>query len=379
MITLDEAARLRAARSQQAGVVSVYLPVPLDLAEHRGLPTKARELAKSAAGDGEATGHRGPPASEADLEWIYRTVAENSSDWLGHTIALFSCGAIGLAEAVPLPGRLPERAVVAAGPYLRPLLAAIQRHPDYRVAIIDARHAWILAISDDQIETVAQRTGAGVPSTGFAGWYGLESHRIQQRIIQLSRQHFRDTMAILQGPDGGTPRPLLIGGQDSEVRQFLAIATRPVTDAVIGTFSVDLQAATPARVRELADPAVAEWARAAEADLVREVLSQPPDTTVTTELAGCLAAIRPGAVGELILADEKVVPGFACAACGAMSPEAADCDCPGPGSTQAPVPDLLELMAGRALDAGGQVTAVREAPFTAAARLRFPVSSGAAR
>ncbi len=375
MITLDDAAGLRAARSEQAGVVSVYLPVPLDLAEHRGLPTKARELAKSAAG--EAAGRGGPPASDADLEWIYRTVGENSPDWLGHTIALFSCGAIGLAEAVPLPGPLPERAVVAARPYLRPLLAAIQRHPAYRVAIIDARHAWILAISDDRIETVAQRTGAGVPSTGFAGWYGLESYRIQQRIIQLSRQHFRDTMAILRGPDGGTPRPLLIGGQDSEVRQFLAIAARPVTDAVIGTFSVDLQTATPARVRELAEPAVAEWARAAEAVLVREVLSEPPDTAVTTELAGCLAAIRTGAVGELILADEKVVPGFACEACGALSREAGDCDCPEPGSAQAPVPDLLEVMAGRALDAGGQVTAVREAPFTAAARLRFPVTTGA--
>ncbi|MHB1431616.1 MAG: baeRF10 domain-containing protein [Streptosporangiaceae bacterium] len=374
---MEEAAGLRAARSEEAGVVSVYLPVPLDLAEHRGLPTKARELARSAAG--EAAERGGPPASEADLEWIYRTVEENSPEWLGHTIALFSCGGIGLAEAVPLPGRLAERAVVAAGPYLRPLLAAIQRHPAYRVAIIDARHAWILAISDDRIETVTHRTGAGVPSTGFAGWYGLESHRIQQRIIQLSRQHFRDTTAILQGPDGGTPHPLLIGGQDSEVRQFLAIASRPVTDAVIGTFSVDLQTATPARVRELAEPAVDEWARAAEADLVREVLSEPPDTTVTTELAGCLAAIRNGAVGELILSDEKVVPGFACAACGALSLAADDCDCPEPGSAQAPVPDLLEVMAGRALDAGGQVTAVREAPFTAAARLRFPVTAGAAR
>ncbi|MHB1594446.1 MAG: baeRF10 domain-containing protein [Streptosporangiaceae bacterium] len=377
MITPDEAARLRAARSEESGVVSVYLPVPLDLAEHRGLPTKARQLARSAAG--EAAGRGGPPASDEDLEWIYRTVEENSQEWLGHTIALFACGASGLAEAVPLPGLLPERAVVAARPYLRPLLAAIQRHPAYRVAIIDARHAWILAISDDRIETVAQRTDAGVPSTGFAGWYGLESHRIQQRIIQLSRQHFRDIMALLQDPDGGMPRPLLIGGQDSEVRQFLAIAARPVTDAVIGTFSVDLQTATPARVRELAGPVVAEWARAAEADLVREVLSEPPDTTVTTELAGCLAAIRTGAVGELILADEKVVPGFACEACGTLSREVGDCDCPEPGSTQVPVPDLLEVMAGRTLDAGGQVTAVREAPFTVAARLRFPVTTRAAR
>jgi hypothetical protein len=370
VITRADADKLRAYRATQSAVLSVYLPVPVDVAEHRSLPTRARDLLKRAAG-GPRPG--GGQVSEADLDWIIGALTERSHEWLGHTAALFACAEIGLAEALAIRGSRTGQAVVANRPHIRPLLAAHQRNPPYRAALLDKKHAWILHVTDDQIETVAERTDRGVRSTAFAGWYGLEAYRIQQRIMELSRQHYRDTIAILERSADSADRPLVLGGHENEISQFLAALPRSVRQNVAGSFSVDLQTATPGRVRELAGPVITRWTRNTEARLVAEVLSEPPDVTVTTDLDGCLAASRARAVAHLILADERLVPGFACADCEALSRTADDCDCQDPAGACAAVPDLLDELATRTLDGGGQVTAVRNPPFPAAARLRFPV------
>jgi hypothetical protein len=352
----------------------VYLPVPVDLAEHRGLATRARELIKSAASrEPQACGAR---VSEAELVLVADTVTERSSEWLGHTIAIFACAELGLLETVPLPGHLAELAVVGDRPHIRPLLAAMQRNPAYRAALVDTQHAWILNIADDRIETVAERTGPSVPSPAFGGWYGLETYRIQQRIMELSKQHFRDTISILGQSADGEHKPLVLGGRENEISQFVSALPPVVRQSVAGTFRVDPHTVTPGRVRELAGPVIAAWSERTEAQLVDDVLNQSPDLAVTTSLPGCLAASRARAVAELIVPDDLMIPGFACAECGAMGTNGHGCDCPDPGPRCQAIPDLLDLLADRTLDEGGQVTSVRNPPFTAAARLRFAVSTG---
>lgn len=374
MITRTEADKLRAFRAAEPAVLSVYLGVPVDLAEHRGLPALARELIKSAASQ-EPRAH-GAHVRETDIEAVVRAVAVSSHEWLGHTAAIFACAEIGLFAVVPLPGHQTERAIIANRLYLRPVLTAMQRNPAYRAALVDAKHAWILNITDDQIETVAERTGSSVRSQGFSGWYGLEAYRIQQRIMELARQHFRDTISILERSADGERRPLVLGGHENEIRHFVAALPRTVRQSVAGSFSVDLQTATPGRVRELASPVIARWTEQAEVKLVDEVLNEPPNVSVTTDLDGCLAASRARAVAQLILPDDQVVPGFACDDCGALSSSAQICDCPDPAQACHGVPDLLDELASRTLDGGGEVTSVRNPPFTAAARLRFPVPTG---
>jgi len=377
MITRAAADALRAIRADGPAVLSVYLNIPLDLAAHRALPARGRELIRAAA-----TGPLGAAGAEvrpADPDAIARVIGIRSQDWLGHTAAFFACADLGLLEVVPLPGYLPEIAVVATKPHVRPLLAAMQRHPDYRAALVDTRHAWVLSISDDRIETVADRTGDNERSTGFSGWWGLEGHRMQQRVMMLSRQHFRDTIAILERAASGGHRPLVLGGQEAEINQFMGILPRAVARDVAGTFHVDLRTATPGRVRELAAPVLAHWAERHEARLVADLLGQPPQVAVVTDLAGCLAAAREQAIAELVIPDGHLIPGYRCDACGALGATASACDCPGPAGPPRGVPDLLEELADRTLDDGGEVTTVREPPFAAAARLRFPVRAAAYR
>ncbi len=381
MITMTDADKLRSIRATDPAVLSVYLTIPVDLAEHRGLPIRARELIKAAAGQLAADQlAAGQPAAlqrgsglEADAEKVLRSVDEHSHDWLGHTVAIFASANLDLFESIPLPGPLTELAVISARPYIRPMLAAIQRHPGYRAALIDNRHAWIFDITESQIQPVVERTGAAIPSQGFAGWYGLDGYRTQQRIMTLERQHYRETIAMLARTADGDHRPLVLGGHEDEINQFLGNLPRTIKQSVAGSFNVDLQTMTPGRVRELSAPVIARWGQQAEADIVRDILNEPPNTAATTKLSGCLAASRSHAVAQLVLADDQMVAGQACDACGALAVGAAGCDCPDPGDCCRAVPDVLEELANRTLDDGGTVTSVHESPFTAAARLRFPV------
>ncbi|HKR67565.1 MAG TPA: hypothetical protein VJT16_01810 [Streptosporangiaceae bacterium] len=375
MISVAGAQRLRSRRADGPAVLSVYLEVPVDVGDHRGLPNRARELIKAAASQEPRA--NGRQVSSVDVESIVSAIDQDSQEWLGHTVAMFACSRIGLFEAIPLPRSGTDQAVIADRPHIRPLLAALQRNPAYRAALVDTKHAWILHISDDGIETVAERTGTGVRSPAFGGWYGLETYRVQQRVMELSKQHFRDTIGMLQQEDR-SGWPLVLGGHDSEITRFLGLLPRTVRQSVAGSFNVDLQTATPGRVRELARPVIATWAEDKEASLVADTLDQPPDVAVSTDLDKCLAASRASAIAQLIVPDDVLVPGFACSACGALSSKAGECDCEDPGECCKPVTDLLDELANRTLDGGGQVFSVRDAPFTAAARLRFPLAAATA-
>jgi hypothetical protein len=370
LITYEDIAGLRAQRATNTPVISIYLNVPVDIAEHRGLLTRTRELIKS----GADTGTREQPAvSEKDISSIIDVVDAGSLDWLGHTLAIFACGELGLFEALPMPGSADDLAVLAARPYLRPLLATLQRNPAHQVAVIDVKHAWVLAISDGEIATLAQRTGTTVPSPAFAGWFGLEAYRIQHKMMKLARQHYHDTIGLLSRTRDSSGRPLVLGGHEMQINQFLTLLPPNIRQRVAGSFNVDLQTATPARVRELAAPVIARWTESAEAQLVDEMLSEPPGTTVTTRLADCVKAVRSRAVSQLVLTDGKMIPGCACDECGALGIGDAGCDCLDQACQ--PVPDVLDELSSQALDGGGEVAAVRDAPFTAAARLRFQLAT----
>jgi peptide chain release factor subunit 1 len=365
LIAPADIAELRVQRASEAAIISLYLNVPLDIAEHRGLTTKARELIKAAAIRPPGQ----PTPSDADIASIAEAVDVNSRDWLGHTAAIFACARLGLFKAIPLPGITADRAVLDARPYIRPLLAALQRNPAYQIAVIDTERAWLLAVVDDETDTLAQWIGPAVPKIGFAGWHGFEAYRMQQRIMELSMRHYRDTISILARATDEADQPLVLGGHEMQIHQFMSLLPHSVRERVAGSFNVDTQTATPARVRDLAAPVIASWTESAEAKLVDEVLGEPPEVAVTTGLRDCVTAVRARAVSQLVLADDQVVPGCACSECGAIGIGPAGCDC----ADQAcrPVPDVLDVLTEQALDGGGQVTAVREAPFTVAARLRF--------
>jgi Bacterial archaeo-eukaryotic release factor family 10 len=374
MISHADVEKLRSLRAPGPVLLSLYLPVPLDPAGVRGLAAEAGDLMAYADAAGP-DGVRTAKVSQADRDAVLGALAAHGREWLGHTVAFFACQQLALSEALPLPCTLPERAVLAMRPHVRPLLAALQGRPDYRVAIADRRHAWVLSVNGDRVETVARRSDESPRSPGFGGWYGLEAHRVHQRIIQLGRHHYRDTAAILEraAADAGRNVPLVIGGHHASIPCLMQELPPAAREAYAGSFTADPHTLTPARVRELAAPVIDDWLARRERDLTDGILGQAQGRLAAVGLPASLAAVNQGAVARLLVAHEGMIPGYACGRCGALS--TGGDECPDWGTAARPVPDLLEEMVQQTLDDHGEVTVIQDAPFSAAAKLRFPVTA----
>jgi Bacterial archaeo-eukaryotic release factor family 10 len=369
MISRAEVDKLLDVRAAGPSLLSLYLWVPLDPAGLRGLPAHAGELFALAARDGP-----GVPAAvqvgAADARAVLELLASRARDWLGHTVAIFACAELGLAEAIPLPCQLQERAVLAARPHVRPLLLAIQRCPAYRVAVVNRRHAWLFSIAGTEISTAALPPAGEMRSHGFSGWYGLQAHRVNQRIIQLGRRHYRDTATLLErAARAGGAEPLVIGGHQDTIPQFLGLLPAGLRDQFAGCFMADPHTLTPAKVRDLASRVIQDWRNLQDQRLAAGFLRQPPDGRTVTGLSACLAAANRHAIELLLVPAGGLVPGYACRRCGALS--SSGDGCPHGATGSAAVPDLIEEVAVATLGDGGQAETLLDPPGGIAARLRY--------
>ena len=380
MISHAEVEKLLGIEAAGPSVLSLYLSVPMDPDARRGLPARAGELFALAARDGNGTGPI--QVRQEDRQLVRRLLEQHGRDWLGHTVAIFGSAQPHLAETIPLPSQLPERAVLATRPHVRPLLVAIQRHPVYLIAVIDQQHAWLLRVAGERIDTVGRSDMAGpaadsvrswVRSQGFGGWYGLEPHRVHERIIQLARHHYHDTAAIIeQAAHANGSRLLVVGGHEQTTPQFLATLPKAMREQVAGSFIADPHTLTPAKVQALADPVIGNWVDAHEQRLVSQFWQEPPSQLIAMGLEPCLTAVNQHAVALLMVPVGGLVPGFCCTQCGVLSSTGDGCP-DGPTAARA-VPDLIEEMVVKTLNDGGEVAAVHNPPAEVAARLRFPAA-----
>ena len=358
----EEIEKLRSNRAPDDSVLSLYLRVPAEPSQLTALTRRAIDLIAGAAA-------RTPGVlRHEDQQEVLRTVSARASDWLGSTVGIFASAQLGLFEVVPLPGDFPERAVLAVRPHVRPLLAALQRHPDHRIVIIDHRHAWLLGVTGDRFHVVARVPADGTPSDGFGGWYLEPSHGLE-RVTELTRHLYQDAAAILdrQARDGGS-QPVVIGGYADSVTHLLALLPRAVLSDYAGGFAADPHELTPATARQLAAPVIAHWAERRERQLVQALTTPAPGVRAAIGLDDSLAAVNAGDADLLLIPDEPIVPGFYCERCDVLS---RTCDgCCDWGAASRPVPDLLEEMTTRMLHEGEEVVSTRALPCEAVARLR---------
>ena len=361
MITYGEVEKLRSIRAVDQSVLSLYVYVPPDSAGLSQLPARAVDLIEAAAMLTPDTMHR------EDELLAHRTLGRQAREWLGHTLGIFVSEQLGLLDVVPLPGRFAERAVLAARPHLRPMLAALERYPDHRIVVIDHRHAWLFTVAGDRIEVVARVPAQAAPIAAFERWY-LEPSHGRQRVTELAPHLYHNAAAILdRQARNGNSQPLVVGGHADGVMHLLALLPRAVLTEYAGSFTAEPCTLTLARARELAAPVMAHWAERRESQLVQAVTARRPGMSTAIRLEECLTAVNAGTVDLLLIADEPMVPGFHCERCDVLSVSSDGC-CDW-GAASWPVPDLLEEMAWRTLYAGRQVVSARTLQCTAAAWL----------
>jgi hypothetical protein len=376
MISSTYVDKLLSLRTRGPSLLSLYLWIPLDPAELRELPARADELYALAAHDGSGAGAGGQVGvGPAEREMVRALLTARARSWMGHTVAIFACAELGLREAVPLPIRLQERAVLASRPHIRPLLLAIQRCPSYRVVVANRRHAWLFSITGGDIRSTALPEAKGPRSHGFSGWYGLDAYRVNERIINLAHQHYHDTVAVLAQAtraDVGEPEPLIIGGHKDTIAQMLSALPIRLRDHFAGSFITDPHTLTPARVRDLAGHVIEDWLGRRDQEILEQFQHELPDGLAVTGLIGCLAAARQRAIRLLIVPVGGLLPGHVCQRCGALSSDGSGC-LDGP-DVSFPVPDLFEELTVRTIEGGGQVYGLYDPPAGIAALLRFKLA-----
>ena len=351
MITESDVDRLLAVHTDQRDVLSLYLRVPFDPADLRELPARAHGMLTIAAGNG------GAPDGIGDSSWIRPDVASwpeqderlarelidaHAREWLGHTAAIFVADQAGVAEAHALPCRLPDRAVLAERPHVRPLLVARQRCPEHYVAVVDGRHGWLFRVDGDRVEAaVTQEAG------------------------------MRAVAAMVERAPGAGP--FAVGGHEEDVAAFTGGLPAALRGRLAGTFVVDPHTMTPAVVRDRAAWVIADWVAMREQRRTLELREAEwtHDPLIATGLSRCLDAVNAGAVDVLVVPVGGVTGGYVCERCGALGSSVTGCP-DGPAEARW-VPDLFEEMVIKTLADGGRAEALTEPPGDVAARLRFAV------
>ena len=372
MIDAEGLTKLLAIQAPDPGIVSVYLTVPLDPTQRRGMPTRLDDLlaqVENSSGDGMSWAR----ARRSELPVIRQAVSAHAHEWLGHSVAIFGCTGLGLLETIPLRGYVRERAVIGSRPYVRPLLAELQRSPSYVAAVVDRRHAWLFRVSAEATDSLGHVQGQTVGSRRFAGWHGFQAYRNQQRTRKLAHQHYAVTVtALTEATREDDCGPIAVGGHEAATGEFLAVLPPALRERVAGTFVIDPHTMSPARVRQLADEVVAEWEDRRERRLALKLSEQLPHSMAAISLDACVTAANQHAVQLLVVPDDEVRPGFSCEHCGALAVATGSCEVCG-GTTHA-VPDVIEELAVKVTNDGGSVEPVRATGVLedVAARRRFP-------
>jgi hypothetical protein len=366
MITDSDVGRLLAVRTPGRSVLSLYMRVPPDPAALRELPARAHAMLTVAMGTGggrdgsfgtaEAGGSRpeGAVWPVEDEQRARKLLELHGPEWLGQTAALFVADKAGLSQAFSLPCELPDRALLASRPHIRPLLVAQQRCPAHLVAVLDRENARLLRVSGDEVQTAAA-------------------------VTELERQPFRSTADLIGHAMAARGcEPLVIGGHQETIAQFTALLPGAVRERLAGSFVVDPDTMTPARIRELARPVIADWVGMHEQRVAMDMREGegPHDPLTVSGLNRCLDAVNSHAVDLLAVPVGGVIGGYVCERCGALG--AAVTGCPDGPAESRWVPDLFEEMVTKTIGDGGHIEALADPPGDVAAHLRFPVvqSSG---
>lgn len=363
-------------RSPDAPVVSLYWAVPEDPGQLKAGKSRLHDAAKAVRERAESAdlSHAARASLRADAERILE-LQEIVPLMQGRTVAFFRCSQLDLEEAAIAPGWVRDRVEVDATPYIRPLLAVLDESHRYAVVVVDREHGRLFDFYLGQLEAKDREDGRALRKPNFA--QGDKEHGVRNKAEELAKRHYRKTAAALQRFVDETSTDLVVvGGHEDTVPAFLDLLPNDLRKKVVGTFVADPHTLTPAVARDLAQPAVDEYERREERQLVAQAMERVATGGLGAEgLEWCLFAVDALAVERLLIQADAAAPGWVCDSCGWLGLEGGVCPVDGHPTRQ--TADVIDDGAAKVLEASGHVehvwadTSLRE--HTVAALLRFPV------
>jgi peptide subunit release factor 1 (eRF1) len=358
-------------------VVSLYVPVPADPGERSQLRSRVASLLdriRPVAEDPALTREARLSVRE-DITRLETLLA--GERWMPQGMALFLCSGAGLLEEVRLPRSVRDRVVVDATPWVRPLAAVLDEYHRTLVAVIDEKSADFWELFQADIRHLSTIEDRALRKPDYAGWYGLDEHRVSNKSEELAKRHFVQVAQLIDELfRDGDYELLVIGGHDDEVARFRGFLPAQLRRRVAGTFSIDAHTATERDIRLLASEPVERYERDEERRKVAEVVERvAAGQPAALGLADCLWAATTADVQELLVHNDVTAPGVVCQVCGWLG-EAGEV-CPVCGADPRHEDDIIDELVERVLDDGGSIEHVEAetelAAHLVAASLRFPL------
>jgi peptide chain release factor subunit 1 len=373
----DALDRLLTVRSPEAPVLSVYVTIPVDPGQ-RALDTRFHSLLDPVHEviDRRDLAHYPRESLRADVARILE-IPSRAEELRPGAIAVFACHQEDFYEEVALPRPVRDRVMLDATPHIRPLVAVLDEYHRYCVAVVDRERSLLYTFYMGELENEDAVRDRVMRKPDFAGWHGLDEHRVRNRAEGWARKHFKKTAAEIEEFMNVTGAELLlVGGHDETIGPFLDFLTQPLRSKVAGTFTVDPHTMTPGKLRQRAEQAVDAYEREEEHRLVSEALERvAAGGFAASGLQWCLTAVDEKAVQLLLVHDDHQEPGRACDNCGWLGLDGDEC--PVCGRATRATPDVIDEMVEAVIDASGRVEHVYAdtalAAHLVAATLRFPV------
>lgn len=365
MITEDAVRRL-ATRTGDPVVASVYLdvdgrhrPVPADYeAAFESLADDLRRQAR-ARGDGRLAG-----AVEGDVEQMRAWLRSGLDRRETRGVGLFSNCEQGFFEAVALPRPVDDEAALGPTPRVTPLLALLDEHRRFLVALVDREHLRLLRFELGEVEelpVLANPIPRGIDTEPEVGGFQRYAEEARRAHVRRSAEHVRAAL-------GARPVAwLVLGGPSEAVAALEQQLPQAVADKVAGRLSVSVGAPT----REVADAALEleeSIERRREADAIEELRQRVASGRGgVVGLEATLDALAARRVAVLFVSHGFRAPGARCPACDHVG--VAVRQCPQCGTTNEVIDDVVELAVDNAVAQGARVQVCRSDDMERLARI----------
>jgi peptide chain release factor subunit 1 len=375
MITSETVQRIIRLDGGGLPIVSLYVRVPADYGERdrlhsyvNSLLADVREMAHDKSIDRDAR-----LSLRGDLERIEQTFQEEEPP--AGAVALFSCSRRDIYEVVNLPRPVRERAVVDETPFVRPMLAVLDEYRRCCVVVVDEAFTQLWELYQDELEELRRFRDPALRKPDFA--YGFKEFTIHNRVRELAKRHYRNTVTMLEGLFRGNAFDVIaVGGHDYETQPFLESLPQRLRERVAGTFVIDAKTATRNDIKQQAGEVLERYEREEERRLVEQTLERAAaGGWAAVGLSDCLWAGSVAAIEKLLVQEDAIVPGVVCDESGWLG--TAGETCPLCGKPLRQTPDILDELAQTVIDESGSIEHVEAdtqlKALLAAAELRFPL------
>ena len=352
MITEDNLRELLTFRAEQP-VISVYLNTDPSLGNADGYKLELRTMLK-----------------QVDLPEDVKAIENYFSrdfDWIGKSVAVFSCAATGFFRAYSLAIPVNSRIRVGSQPHVKPLANLLDYYGGYGVVLVDKQGARLFSFHLGELREqegimgeAIRHTKRGGASTfpgrrgGTAGqtnYTDEATERNMRDVVSFAAHFFSETNV----------RRVLIGGTDENVALFRSLLPKSWQSLVVGTFPMGMTASAEevlGRAMEIGS----QTELGQETELVKKIVTAAAKGHAgVVGLEDTLHALHEGRIQKLAILDGYRAAGYRCQGCGYLTSMVLPA-CQYCGSPFKQIPDAVELAVHSVMQASGDVEVLQNDP-----------------